>query len=151
MSDEKPTVIIYTDGGAKPNPGKGGWGALLIYGDHQKELSGNDPDTTNNRMELTAAIEALEALSKPCTVTLFTDSVYLKRGITEWLQNWLEKDWKTAGRKPVKNKALWQRLHVANERHEVTWKWTKGHAGNPYNERVDKLATKARKRLTATS
>ena len=151
MTNDKPTVIIYTDGGAKPNPGKGGWGALLIYGDHQKELSGSDPDTTNNQMELTAAIEALEALSKPCNVTLFTDSAYLKRGITEWLPNWVEKGWKTAGKKPVKNQALWQRLHAATERHAVTWQWTRGHAGNPYNERVDKLATKARQRPQAKS
>ena len=146
MTEEKPHVIIYTDGGAKPNPGRGGWGALLIYGAHQKELSGGEPDTTNNRMELTAAIEALEALTKPCQVTLFTDSEYVKKGITEWLPNWVQKNWKTAGKKPVKNQDLWQRLHAATQRHEITWQWVRGHAGNQYNEHADRLAARARKR-----
>ena len=147
MTDEKPQVTIYTDGGSKPNPGKGGWGALLMYQDVKKELSGNDPDTTNNRMELLAAINALEALTKPCAVTLFTDSEYVKKGITEWLSNWIKRGWKTAGKKPVKNIDLWQRLNEATQRHEIEWCWTKGHAGNPYNERVDVLATQARNRI----
>ena len=147
MTDEKPQVTIYTDGGSKPNPGKGGWGVLLMANGYEKELSGNDPDTTNNRMELSAAINALEALTKPCTVTLFTDSEYVKKGITEWLPNWIKRGWKTAGKKPVKNKDLWQLLHAAAQRHEIDWRWTKGHAGNPYNERVDALATQARNRL----
>lgn len=143
----KPHVIIYTDGGAKPNPGPGGWAALLMMGDVHKEISGGDPQTTNNQMELTAAIEALEALNRPCDVTLYTDSEYLKKGITEWMHAWIKNGWKTAGRKPVKNKELWQRLQTATERHEITWKWTKGHAGNVHNERVDVLATAAREQL----
>ena len=146
MTEEKPHVIIYTDGCSVPNPGRGGWGVLLIYGAHQKELSGGEPETTNNRMELTAAIEALEALTKPCAVTLFTDSEYLKKGITEWLPNWVEKRWKTAGKKPVKNQDLWQRLHAATQRHDITWQWVRGHAGNQYNEHVDRLAAQGRKR-----
>lgn len=145
----QPHVTIYTDGGAKPNPnGPGGWGALLINGDHQRELSGGDPSTTNNRMELTAAIEALEALKQPCTVTLCTDSQYLKNGITDWMRNWIKNGWKTASKKPVKNKELWQRLHAATQRHDIDWQWVRGHAGNEYNERVDQLATEARENLT---
>lgn len=144
--NEKPHVTIYTDGGASPNPGKGGWGALLIYGEHEKELSGGEADTTNNRMELAAAIEALRALRMPCVVTLHTDSQYLKRGITEWLPNWVQKGWKTADRNPVKNQDLWQELHTLSKQHEITWKWVKGHAGNHYNERVDQLAAAARRK-----
>ena len=147
MTDDKQQVTIYTDGGAKPNPGKGGWAALLISGDHQKELSGADPHTTNNRMELTAAIEALESLTSPCRVTLFTDSEYLKKGITEWLPVWSANGWKTAAKKPVLNQDLWQRLHEATQRHEIAWRWTRGHAGNSYNDRVDRLAAQARQRL----
>jgi ribonuclease HI len=140
-------VIIYTDGGAKPNPGPGGWAALLMYNGHRKELSGGERDTTNNQMELTAAIEALETLSRPCDVTLYTDSEYLKKGITQWLHSWVKKGWKTTSKQPVKNQELWQRLHDATLRHNITWKWTKGHAGNIHNERVDQLATIARERL----
>ncbi len=145
----RPQVTIYTDGGARPNPGgPGGWAALLSSGGHQRELSGAEPATTNNRMELTAAIMALEALREPCQVTLYTDSQYLKNGITQWLPGWLERGWKTAARKPVKNQALWQRLHDASRRHEIEWHWVRGHAGNPDNQRVDRLAAAARKSLT---
>ena len=144
----KPQVTIYTDGGAKPNPnGPGGWAALLIYGDHQKELSGGEPSTTNNRMELTAAISALEALKEPCIVALYTDSQYVKNGITDWMRNWIKNGWKTAAKKPVKNQELWQRLHAATQRHDINWQWVRGHAGNEHNERVDQLATEAREKL----
>lgn len=144
-----PRVSIYTDGGARPNPGgPGGWAALLISGARRRELSGAEPATTNNRMELTAAIMALEALREPCRVTLHTDSQYLRNGITLWLPGWLRKGWKTAARKPVKNQDLWQRLHQASRRHEVHWRWVRGHAGNPDNERVDRLARAARESLT---
>ena len=142
-------VTVYTDGGAKPNPGgPGGWAALLISGEHQRELSGAEPATTNNRMELTAAIMALEALKEPCQVTLYTDSQYLKNGITLWLPNWLRKGWKTSARKAVKNRDLWQRLHDACQRHDIDWRWVRGHAGNPANQRVDRLASAARETLT---
>lgn len=145
----RPQVTIYTDGGARPNPGgPGGWAALLISGGHQRELSGAEPVATNNRMELTAAIMALEALREPCQVTLYTDSQYLKNGITAWLPGWLERGWKTAARKPVKNQDLWQRLHQTSRRHEIEWRWVRGHAGNPANQRVDRLAAAARKSLT---
>lgn len=142
----KPHVTIYTDGGSKPNPGPGGWAALLLFGEAQQELSGGDPRTTNNKMELTAAIEALEALTQPCIVTLYTDSEYLQKGITQWMKNWVKNGWMTASRKPVKNQDLWRRLHAAIQQHDITWKWVKGHAGHEYNERVDQLATLARKR-----
>lgn len=142
---DKPQVIIYTDGGAKPNPnGPGGWAALLISGDHQKELSGGERSTTNNRMELTAAIMALEALKEPCRVTMYTDSQYVRNGITDWLPKWVRNDWRTADKKPVKNQELWERLYAATKRHEIDWKWVRGHAGHEYNERVDQLATAAR-------
>ncbi len=145
----RPQVTIYTDGGAKPNPGgPGGWAALLISGEQQRELSGAEPGTTNNRMELTAAIMALEALREPCLVTLYTDSQYLKNGITLWLPGWLRKGWKTSARKPVKNQDLWQRLHAACQNHEVHWRWVRGHAGNQENQRVDRLASAAREALT---
>lgn len=142
----KPNVTIYTDGGAKPNPGPGGWAALLIFGDVQKELSGGDPRTTNNQMELTAAIKALEALKEPCKVTLYTDSEYLQKGITLWMYNWKRNGWLTSNRQPVKNRELWQQLDQALQQHTVYWKWIKAHAGNEHNERVDQLATVARKR-----
>ncbi len=145
MSEKtKPKIIIYTDGGSKPNPGPGGWAALLIHGEHQKEMSGGDPKTTNNQMELTAAIQALEALQEPCDVTLYTDSEYMQKGITSWMKSWVKNGWKTANKQPVKNQDLWQRLHAATQRHKITWKWVKGHAGNAFNERVDQLATQAR-------
>jgi ribonuclease HI len=145
---DKPQVIIYTDGGAKPNPnGPGGWAALLIFGDTTKELSGGERSTTNNRMELTAAIMALEALRQPCAVTMHTDSQYVKNGITDWMRNWIKNGWRTADKKPVKNQELWERLHLATQRHDIDWKWVRGHAGHEYNERVDQLATAARENL----
>ena len=137
------TVEIFTDGACKGNPGPGGWGALLRYGDKERELFGGEHDTTNNRMELRAAIEALRALSRPCEVVLTTDSEYVRNGITSWLEGWKAKNWKTAARKPVKNVDLWQRLDAAIARHEVHWKWVKGHSGVPENERADELATAA--------
>lgn len=148
---DKPQVIIFSDGGAKPNPGTGGWGVVLIYGQHRKELSGGEPNTTNNRMELTAAIMALEALKEPCAVEFHTDSEYVKKGITEWLQGWVKNGWKTASKKPVLNQDLWERLHKATQRHEINWKWVKGHAGNEMNERVDQLATAGRKAVNKTN
>jgi len=141
-------VVIYSDGGAKPNPnGPGGWAALLIYGDVEKEISGGERSTTNNRMELTAACEALESLSRPCEVEFYTDSEYLQKGISEWLPNWIKRNWRTAAGKPVLNQDLWERLYAATQRHTIRWKWTRGHAGNRYNERVDQLATKAREKI----
>ena len=133
-------VTIYTDGACKGNPGPGGWGALMIAGEHRKELHGGAAQTTNNRMELTAAIEALAALKRGCRVQLFTDSQYVRNGITEWLPQWKRRGWKTADRKPVKNADLWVRLEQEIERHEVSWHWVKGHAGHPGNERADELA-----------
>ncbi len=152
MASEKPEVVIYTDGGCEPNPGPGGWGAILSTtradgSPYEREISGGDPDTTNNRMELTAALEALRTLKQPCQITLHTDSEYLKKGITEWLKGWIKNGWRTASKTPVKNQDLWQALHAETQRHSLTWKWVKGHAGNPYNERVDQLATQARERL----
>ena len=134
------TVIIYTDGACSGNPGPGGWGAVLQMGDNQKELSGGDFETTNNRMELQAAIESLKALTRPCTVDLWTDSQYVKGGITTWIHNWKRNGWKTAAKKPVKNVELWQDLDEALKRHEVSWHWVKGHAGHDGNERADELA-----------
>lgn len=145
--NEVKKVVIYTDGGCKPNPGPGGWAALLIFGDVTRELSGGDRKTTNNQMELTAAIEALEALKEPCEVDLYTDSQYLKNGITAWMANWKRNGWQTANKQPVKNKDLWVRLDAATARHKVNWRWVKGHANNAHNERVDQLATAAREAL----
>ena len=142
-------VEIHTDGACLGNPGPGGWGALLRLGQVERELSGSEPDTTNNRMELMAAIAALEALKSPCEVTLHTDSQYVKKGIGEWLPNWIRRGWKTAAGEPVKNKDLWERLAAANTRHQVQWRWVKGHAGHPDNERVDRLARNAAERLKA--
>ena len=136
-------VEIYTDGACSGNPGPGGWGALLLYGDHEKTLSGGDPDTTNNRMEMLAAIEALDALKKPCHVILHTDSTYVKQGITEWLARWKQNNWRTSKRKPVKNMDLWQRLEIAVQRHRVDWRWVQGHSGVDGNERADELAREA--------
>lgn len=133
-------VIIYTDGACSGNPGPGGWGAWLISGNHRKEMCGGMGETTNNRMELTATIEGLNSLKAPCRVTLYTDSVYVRDGITKWIHNWQKNGWRTAGRKPVKNAELWQALVVAAERHDITWKWVKGHAGDPGNEKADELA-----------
>ena len=133
-------VEIFTDGACRGNPGPGGWGALLRCGDVERELHGGARDTTNNRMELQAAIEALKALSQRCSVDLTTDSVYVKDGITRWLQGWKEKGWKTAARKPVKNVDLWQALDEENQRHDVRWHWVKRHSGHAENERADLLA-----------
>lgn len=139
---EKNTVVIYTDGACRGNPGPGGWGALLEYGDKSRELYGGEPETTNNRMELTAAIEALDALKRSCHVQLNTDSNYLRQGITQWLSRWKKNGWKTAARKPVKNADLWQRLDTTCERHTIEWCWVKGHSGNPGNEAADDLANR---------
>ena len=136
-------VTIYTDGACRGNPGPGGWGAVLSSGEHEKELSGAEPLTTNNRMELTAAIRALAALKKPCTVTVHTDSQYVRNGVLEWLVQWKARDWRTAGRKPVKNVDLWKSLESEIERHRIEWRWVKGHSGVPGNERADRLANEA--------
>jgi len=136
-------VIAYTDGACKGNPGPGGWGALLIWNEHRRELKGAEAQTTNNRMELSAAIGALEALRSRCVVSLYTDSVYVQQGITQWLKGWRARGWKTAERKPVKNQDLWQRLDEAASRHDVKWLWVKGHAGNEGNEAADRLANEA--------
>ncbi|MDG9729917.1 ribonuclease HI [Ignatzschineria sp. RMDPL8A] len=144
MIDENNLVHAYTDGACSGNPGPGGWGVLLKYRGHEKELSGFAPETTNNRMELMAAIMALEALNRPCHVALSTDSRYVQQGILNWVQNWIKKGWKTASNKPVSNQDLWQRLLEAEKRHlSVDWRWVKGHAGHPENERADDLATGA--------
>ncbi len=140
-------VDIYTDGACSGNPGPGGWGAILRYNGIEKELSGGDPGTTNNRMEMMAAIAALEALKRPARVRLYTDSTYLKDGITKWIHAWKARGWKTASKKPVKNQDLWQRLEAALVPHEVTWFWVKGHAGHAENERADQLARTAIDRL----
>ena len=140
-----PELFAYTDGACSGNPGPGGWGALLIAreGDtvlKERELKGGEPDTTNNRMELLAAIHALEALDRPSKLTVVTDSAYVKGGITAWLHSWKKNNWRTSTKKPVKNEDLWRRLDAANARHDVTWEWVKGHAGHPENERADELA-----------
>ena len=135
-----PKVVIYTDGACSGNPGPGGWGAILMSGDHTREICGGEPDTTNNRMELMAAIAALEALKRPCAVELYTDSQYLRQGISEWLAGWKARGWRTASKAPVKNEDLWRRLDAARARHDVKWLWVKGHAGHPLNERADALA-----------
>lgn len=136
-------IEAYTDGSCLGNPGPGGYGALLKYNDHEKSLSGGFKLTTNNRMELLAAIKALEFLTEPCQVTLTTDSQYVRQGITQWMKGWKKKEWKTSDRKPVKNKDLWQLLDVLNEKHKVEWKWVKGHSGHHENEIVDDLAREA--------
>lgn len=141
------TVTIYSDGGAKPNPGPGGWAALLISGEHEAELSGGETQTTNNQMELTAAIKALEALTRPCAVDFYTDSQYLRQGITEWIKTWRKNGWMTSAKKPVLNKDLWMRLYELTLTHRINWHWTRGHAGDKFNERVDQLATEARQKL----
>jgi ribonuclease HI len=150
-------VVIYTDGACSGNPGPGGWGAILIYGGHRKEILDGEAETTNNRMELMAAIKALEALKKPSRVELHTDSSYLKNGITGWIVRWKANGWRTANKKPVKNVELWQRLDKARARHQIDWRWVRGHAGHPDNERADQLAREAmapyleRKRVTDTN
>lgn len=136
-------VTIYTDGACLGNPGPGGWGALLIYGENRKEISGGEAHTTNNRMELMGAIEALKTLKSACEIDLYTDSQYVRLGITEWMKGWKARGWKTADKKPVKNEDLWKLLDEAAERHTVKWHWVKGHSGHPENERVDELACQA--------
>lgn len=152
MSDhgaqDLPSVEIFTDGACSGNPGPGGWGAVLRYGNVERELSGGESTTTNNRMELTAAIASLEALKRPCRVTLYTDSTYLRDGITKWLSSWKSRGWKTAAREPVKNIDLWQRLEAAASEHEIDWHWVRGHAGHPENERADALARAATTAMT---
>lgn len=147
-----PPVIIYTDGGCLGNPGPGGWAAILRYGRHTRELTGRASLTTNNRMELRAAIEALNALNRPCRVEIHTDSEYLRRGITEWVKGWQRNGWKTAAKQPVKNRDLWEALLAAVARHAsaggVTWQWTRGHAGDELNERADELANNAARSAT---
>jgi ribonuclease HI len=142
-------VVIHTDGACSGNPGPGGWGAILEWDGHRREIKGGDPHTTNNRMELTAAIMALEALKRPCTVELFTDSQYLRNGITKWIHGWKRNGWRTADKKPVKNIDLWQRLDTALARHDVRWHWVRGHAGHDLNERADELAREAISELRA--
>lgn len=139
-TDSKTRVTIYTDGACSGNPGPGGWGVVLEFPDQVRELNGGEPDTTNNRMELTAAIVALEALHERCRVVLHTDSTYVREGITTWIHNWKARGWKTSAKKPVKNVDLWRRLDEVAARHDVDWKWVKGHAGVPGNERADALA-----------
>jgi ribonuclease HI len=143
MSTEAVTAVsLYTDGACKGNPGPGGWGALLMAGGRERELFGGEPMTTNNRMELMAVIQGLGALTRPCRVTIYTDSSYVKNGVEVWLQNWKKKGWKTAAGKPVANQDLWQRLEKALEGHQTDWVWVKGHSGHPENERADALANK---------
>ena len=143
MSPARKNVDIHTDGACLGNPGPGGWAALLRWRGIERELAGGEADTTNNRMVLMAAIAALEALKEACDATLHTDSQYVRQGITEWMPNWIRRGWKTAGGDPVKNRDLWERLHAANAKHKVDWRWVKGHAGDPDNERVDQLARAA--------
>ena len=136
----KPNVTIYTDGACSGNPGPGGWGAILMSGVHRKELNGGEAMTTNNKMELQAAIEALAALKRPSKVDLHTDSTYVQNGIKKWIHGWKKNGWRTSDKKPVKNAELWQALDAARQRHNVSWHWVKGHAGHPENERADELA-----------
>lgn len=142
---------IYTDGSCLGNPGPGGWAAILVWGGHEKLLSGGDDNTTNNRMELMAAIMALEALTRPVEVTLTSDSSYMKDGITKWINGWKKNGWKTAAKKPVANQDLWMRLDEAAQKHSVTWSWVKGHAGHPMNERCDELARSEAEKIKARS
>jgi ribonuclease HI len=143
VSETGKRVVIHTDGACSGNPGPGGFGAILTYGEHEKEIKGGEPHTTNNRMELMGAIAALEALKKPSNVELHTDSKYVHDGISKWIHGWKRNGWKTADKKPVKNMDLWQRLDTAVQRHEVHWRWVKGHAGHELNERADRLAVSA--------
>ncbi|WP_110665386.1 ribonuclease HI [Salinicola halophilus] len=157
MSDQSfedaptPNVTIYTDGGCRGNPGPGGWGALLEAGRHRKTLKGGERDTTNNRMELTAAIQALRALDRPCRVDLWTDSQYVRKGITEWIHGWQKRGWQTAAKQPVKNAELWRALLAETERHQVEWHWVKGHSGHEGNEAADRLVNEAIDEVVAAS
>jgi len=146
-----PHVLIFTDGACSGNPGPGGWGAVMISGENRKEICGGEPGTTNNRMELMAAIQALEALKKPCKVELHTDSTYVMKGISEWIHSWKRRGWRTADGKPVKNDDLWRRLDEARSRHDVKWHWVKGHAGHELNERADELARQGLAEARATA
>lgn len=148
MTTHRKVVDIYTDGGCRPNPGTGGWGVVMLYGDKCKELSGGEPNTTNNRMELTAAVRALEALKRPCKVTLHTDSQYLRNGVTSWMKTWKRNGWRsTSG--AVKNRDLWEALDTLLQKHDVHWRWVAGHSGHIHNERCDELASAAIDRLVA--
>lgn len=142
LAVKRPAVTVYTDGACKGNPGPGGWGAWLSSGGHEKELFGGEAGTTNNRMELTAVIEALASLKRSCDVVIYTDSEYVRKGMTEWIANWIRRGWKTADGKPVKNADLWQRLEALRRLHSVDWRWVKGHSGDPGNERADALANR---------
>ena len=142
-------VVVYTDGACRGNPGPGGWGVWLKSGEHEKEMFGGESLTTNNRMELTAPIEALVSLKRPCKVTIYTDSQYVRQGITTWIHGWKARGWLTADKKPVKNVELWQRLDTLNASHDVTWRWVKGHSGDPGNERADRLANRGIDTLAA--
>ena len=144
-----PQVVIYTDGACSGNPGPGGWGAVLISGERERDIWGGEPATTNNRMELMAAIQALETLKRPCKVELHTDSTYVQKGISEWMHSWKARGWKTAAKAPVKNEDLWRRLDTARLRHDVTWKWVKGHSGHTLNDRADELARRGIAELAA--
>jgi ribonuclease HI len=144
-------VVVHTDGACSGNPGPGGWGAILHWNDHEKELKGGEPMTTNNRMELMAAISALEALKKPCTVDIHTDSQYLRNGIMQWITKWKRNGWRTAAKEPVKNVDLWKRLDAALHTHAVRWHWVKGHAGHDLNERADELAREAISEIRASA
>lgn len=142
MEKQQDCVIIYADGACKGNPGPGGWGAWLRFGEHEKELFGGEPQTTNNRMELTAVIRALQALKRPCQIKVYTDSVYVQKGISEWLPGWKARNWKTSDKKPVKNDDLWRELDVLAQPHAIQWLWVKGHNGDEGNERADALANR---------
>ena len=146
-----PQVVIYTDGACSGNPGPGGWGAVMLSGESRKEICGGEPGSTNNRMEMMAAIQALEALKKPCKVDLHTDSTYVMKGISEWIHAWKRRGWRTADNKPVKNDDLWRRLDEARSRHDVKWHWVKGHAGHELNERADELARQGLSEARVTS
>ncbi|MDN7132359.1 ribonuclease HI [Vreelandella profundi] len=142
-AEHLPSVTVYTDGACRGNPGPGGWGVVLASGEHKKTLKGYEADTTNNRMELMAAIMALRTLNTPCEVALWTDSQYVRQGITQWIHNWIKRGWKTAAKQPVKNAELWKTLHEETQRHQVAWHWVKGHSGHPGNEHADTLANEA--------
>ncbi|MDC0857650.1 ribonuclease HI [Rickettsiales bacterium] len=148
MTSKLKDITIYTDGSCLNNPGNGGWGAILIYNKKERELSGSQAETTNNQMELKAVIEGIKAVKEKCKINLFTDSKYVQQGITSWIHNWLKNNWKSASKKPVKNKDLWQELYQESQKHDISWNWVKAHNGDEYNERVDTLAYNAAKALS---